>query len=116
MIIDAGSYFRRTDSCITQLKAQGPSRTCNENEEEEDHRHARNTRQGNARLPAALQDVRLPQLKTLYPPERNMDPKTSFPLLEGKAPLDLIGLEGLPLGPSLMSYRHEPDKSLSAGR
>ena len=27
---EAGSYLRRIDSCITQLKAQGPSRTCNE--------------------------------------------------------------------------------------
>ena len=25
----AGSYLRLLDSCITQLKAQGPSRTCN---------------------------------------------------------------------------------------
>jgi len=29
-------YLRRIDSCITQLKAQGPSRTCNESKEEED--------------------------------------------------------------------------------
>ena len=27
---EAGSYLRLVDSCITQLKAQGPSRTCNE--------------------------------------------------------------------------------------
>ena len=32
----AGSYLRLTDSCITQLKAQGPSRTCNESQEEEE--------------------------------------------------------------------------------
>jgi len=31
----AGSYLRLIDSCITQLKAQGPSRTCNESKEEE---------------------------------------------------------------------------------
>jgi len=31
----AGSYLRLIDSCITQLKAQGPSRTCNESIEEE---------------------------------------------------------------------------------
>ena len=31
-----GSYLRLIDSCITQLKAQGPSRTCNESKEEED--------------------------------------------------------------------------------
>ena len=31
---EAGSYLRRVDSCITQLKAQGPSRTCHESKEE----------------------------------------------------------------------------------
>ena len=31
----AGSYLRRIDSCITQLKAQGPSRTCKESKEEQ---------------------------------------------------------------------------------
>ena len=31
-----GSYLRLIDSCITQLKAQGPSRTCNESKEEEE--------------------------------------------------------------------------------
>jgi len=31
---EAGSYLRLIDSCITQLKAQGPSRTCNESNEE----------------------------------------------------------------------------------
>ena len=30
---EAGSYLRLIDSGITQLKAQGPSRTCNEEEE-----------------------------------------------------------------------------------
>ena len=30
---EAGSYLRLTDSCITQIKAQGPSRTCNESKE-----------------------------------------------------------------------------------
>jgi len=33
---EAGSYLRRIDSCITQLKAQGPSGTCNESQEEEE--------------------------------------------------------------------------------
>ena len=33
---EAGSYLRRLDSCITQLKAQGPPKTCNENEEEDE--------------------------------------------------------------------------------
>ena len=32
---EAGSYVRLIDSCITQLKAHGPSRACNESEEEE---------------------------------------------------------------------------------
>jgi len=32
---EAGSYVRLIDSCITQLKAQLPSRTCNESKEEE---------------------------------------------------------------------------------
>jgi len=31
----AGSYLRLIDSYITQLKAQGPSRTCGESKEEE---------------------------------------------------------------------------------
>ena len=33
---EAGSYLRRIESCITQLKAQGPSRTCNESKEQEE--------------------------------------------------------------------------------
>ena len=32
---ETGSYLRLIDSCITQLKAQGPSRTRNESKEEE---------------------------------------------------------------------------------
>ena len=31
---EAGSCLRLIDSCITQIKAQGPSRTCNESKEE----------------------------------------------------------------------------------
>jgi len=34
--VRAGSYLRFIDICITQLKAQGPSRTCNESKEEEE--------------------------------------------------------------------------------
>ena len=34
--VEAGLYLRLIDSCITQLKAQGPSRTCNESKEEEE--------------------------------------------------------------------------------
>jgi len=33
---EAGSHLRLIDSCITQRKAQGPSRTCNESKEEEE--------------------------------------------------------------------------------
>jgi len=33
---ESGSYLRLIDSCITQLKAQGPSRTCTESKEEEE--------------------------------------------------------------------------------
>ena len=33
---EAGSYLRLIDSCITQLKAQGPARTCNESKVEEE--------------------------------------------------------------------------------
>ena len=33
---EAGSYLRLVDFCITQLQAQGPSRTCNESKEEEE--------------------------------------------------------------------------------
>jgi len=36
VVSEAGSYLRLIDSCITQLKAQGPSRTCNESKEEEE--------------------------------------------------------------------------------
>ena len=35
--VSTGSYLRLIDSCITQLKAQGPSRTCNESKEEEEY-------------------------------------------------------------------------------
>jgi len=34
---EAGSYVRLIDYCITQLKDQAPSRTCNESKEEEDY-------------------------------------------------------------------------------
>ena len=35
MVTEAGSYLRLIDFCITKLKAQGPSRTCNESKEDE---------------------------------------------------------------------------------
>ena len=37
VVTEAGSYLRLIDSCITQLKAQGPSRTCNGSKEEEEN-------------------------------------------------------------------------------
>ena len=40
-VTKAGSYLRRIDSCITQLKAQGPSRTCNDSKEEEEEEVSR---------------------------------------------------------------------------
>jgi len=35
VVTEAGSYLRLIYFCITRLKAQGPSRTCNESKEEE---------------------------------------------------------------------------------
>ena len=35
-LLIVGSYLRLIDSCITQLKAQGPSRTCNLSNDEEE--------------------------------------------------------------------------------
>ena len=32
---EAGSYLRRIDSCITQIEAHGPCRTCNQSKKEE---------------------------------------------------------------------------------
>ena len=37
---ETGSYLRLIDLCITQLKAQGPSRTCNESKEQGDNPQA----------------------------------------------------------------------------
>jgi len=36
---EAGSYLRLIDSCITQLKAQGPSSTCNESKRRREEFH-----------------------------------------------------------------------------
>ena len=36
VVTEVGSYSRRVDSCTTQLKAQGPSRTCSESKEEDE--------------------------------------------------------------------------------
>jgi len=50
---EAGSYLRLIDSCITQPKAQGPSRTCNESKE------ASRIAARRRRSPAMKVDVRL---------------------------------------------------------
>ena len=39
--LEAGPYLRLIDSCITQRKAQGPARTCDESKEEENHSRVR---------------------------------------------------------------------------
>jgi len=49
---EAGSHLRLIDCCITQLTAQGPSRTCNENKEEEEEEED----QGGASSPFPLPD------------------------------------------------------------
>ena len=36
VVTEAGSYLRLIDPCITHLKAQGPSRTCNKSKEDEE--------------------------------------------------------------------------------
>ena len=41
---EAGSYLRLTDSCFTQIKAPGPSRTCNESQNEEEEFRPRGVR------------------------------------------------------------------------
>ena len=46
-VTEAGSYLRLVGSGITQVKARGPSRTCNEsNEEEEEDRRLAPHREG----------------------------------------------------------------------
>ena len=46
VVTEAGSYLRLIDFCITQLKAQGPSRTCNESKEEEEGYRGGMSKQG----------------------------------------------------------------------
>jgi len=55
---EAGSYLRLIDSCITQLKAQGPSRTCNESNEEEEEGDLGTA--GRERLLGAVHRMRAP--------------------------------------------------------
>ena len=39
VVTESGSYLRIIDACITQLKAHGPSRICNESAEQEEKKH-----------------------------------------------------------------------------
>ena len=59
VVTKAGSYLRLMNFCITQLKAQGPSRTCNESKEEEEE-------EGGAYLRRPLMDP-LYQRRSLRP-------------------------------------------------
>ena len=43
---EAGSYLRLLDVCITELKAQGPSKICNESQEEEEEERGRTESEG----------------------------------------------------------------------
>ena len=47
---EAGSYLRLIDSCITQLKAQGPSRTCDESKEEEEEQVREGVREAGSKI------------------------------------------------------------------
>ena len=49
----AGSYLRLIDLCITQLEARGPSRTCNESEEDEEEGCTHGGRVGSTGVPRA---------------------------------------------------------------
>jgi len=49
------TYLRLIDSCINQLKAQGPSRTCNESKEEEEEQQG--TTFARYYLPSALRSA-----------------------------------------------------------
>ena len=64
---EAGSYLRCIDSCITQLKAQGPARTCSESKEE------KIVAPGYPRNPKPETETRNPKLET---ETRNPEPET----------------------------------------
>ena len=55
---EVGSFLRLIDSCITHLKDQGPSRTCNESKEEEEDLAGECVCAGHARHVDALPDAR----------------------------------------------------------
>ena len=60
---EAGSYLRLIDFCITQLKAQGPSRTCNESKEEVEEVYPH----GHGRPDAAGRDGKVRQDQLILP-------------------------------------------------
>jgi len=63
-----GSYLRPIDSCITQLKAQEPSRTCNESKEE-----------GMAPVRFVRQNLLPGRLEAVYPPHEKHPPALRAP-------------------------------------
>jgi len=73
---EAGSYLRLRDSCITQIKAQGPSRTCNESKEEEEE----------GLVEAVIVIALLPPVRLVRPP-----PLALLPGLAGHLQRDLRG-------------------------
>ena len=56
VVTEEGSYLRHIDFCITQLKAEGPSRTCNESKEEEEEKSGPGSGPG-FQVPAGLDGV-----------------------------------------------------------
>ena len=62
---EAGSYLRLIDSCITQLKAHGPSRTCNESKEEDEKGVTSNDREGLLVAPAVRWIRDLPRVRVI---------------------------------------------------
>ena len=91
----------QTDSCITQLKAQGPSRTCNESKEEEEEEGNR-TAPHTSILPRSRDSV---QLKTSSGPRslhsnrtdgwwHELHPSSTMPLTRIKSLLERGDLFG----------------------
>ena len=70
---EAGSYLRRIDCCITQLKAQGPSRTCNESQEKDKCAHSTFSHGVNTPHPA-LQTLN-PRPQPLNPESQTLNPE-----------------------------------------
>ena len=60
------AYLRLIDSCITQLKAQGPSRTCNESKEEEEEEEVYQKAELHGVVFLLLREPLLPRERVLY--------------------------------------------------